>query len=363
MLTLQRNGVKLDRVSVMRPVDLAETPVVSSLKRKLGVPHARAVDVVHSNELSYRDFLQRFVRGNRPVVISDAVTEWSALRKWTPEYFRHRFGDDVIQVSYDKRMRMSDFVDAVLASSPEHPGPYLYRLFLHEHMPALLPDLIPQNIYGFPSRYASPLMPERWRRPDGYLKLLMGGPGSSFPVMHYDLEHANAVITQIYGAKEFYLFPPQDTPKVYPQPGQANWSQVKRPHDPDLQRFPLMAETTPHTTVLKPGQSIFIPTGWWHAARPLSLSISVATNAVERSNWRGFVGDVCATSKGRLLKPLFKRAYFTVSGALMGMMEDLQVALPAVARALVLPAKISPASADFMPEPSARPMHFRIAVD
>ncbi len=82
-------------------------------------------------------------------------------------------------------MKMSDSVDAALASSPEHPGPYLFRVFLHGYMPALLPDVIPQNVYGFPSHYASPLMPEQWRRPDGYLKLLMGGPGSQSPAMHY----------------------------------------------------------------------------------------------------------------------------------------------------------------------------------
>jgi len=28
----------------------------------------------------------------------------------------------------------------------------LFRVFLHGHVPALLPDVIPQNVYGFPSR-------------------------------------------------------------------------------------------------------------------------------------------------------------------------------------------------------------------
>jgi len=131
-------------------------------------------------------------------------------------------------------------------------------------------------------------MSEQWRRPDDHLKLLMDGPGSQFPVMRYDVEHASAVITEIYGDKEYYLFPSQDSPKLYPRPNQLNQSQVDQPHDLDLQRFPLMAETTPYTTILKPGQSIFIPTGWWHTVRPLTISISVSTNSFGVIELAGF---------------------------------------------------------------------------
>jgi len=56
-------------------------------------------------------------------VILDAVTEWPALRKWTPEYFKQSFDDEVVQVTYRERMKMSDFIDAALASSTEHPVP------------------------------------------------------------------------------------------------------------------------------------------------------------------------------------------------------------------------------------------------
>lgn len=65
----------------MGSIGLAEAAAVPDLERKVGIPPPRAVDVVHSRELPYRDFLQRFVRSNRSVVISDAVTEWPALRK------------------------------------------------------------------------------------------------------------------------------------------------------------------------------------------------------------------------------------------------------------------------------------------
>lgn len=320
------------------------------------------VEVIRAQDLPHAAFIHEFVRRNRPVVISDAARDWPAMSRWTPAYFRDKFGDETVQVSYTSRMTMRDFVDAVEASTEQCPGPYLYRAFLHDHLPGLLPDLMPQNHYTFPARYASPLMPEQWWRPDGYLKLLMGGPGSKFPVMHFDLEHAHAQITEIYGDKEFYLFPPEDSDKLYPRPIQTNWSQVESPQSPDLERFPLMAQATPYRAVLRPGQTIFVPMLWWHAARPLSVSISVCTNTLERSNWAGFVDDACATSEGRPVKRLLKRAYLGGAGALMQVMEDFQTAAPALARAMKFPAAVSPASPHFAKDPSARRLEFRIPV-
>jgi len=322
-----------------------------------------AIDVVRAQDLPYTAFLHEYVRKNRPVVIADSVRDWPALSRWTPAYFRDKFGDETVQVSYTQRMPMRDFVDAVEASTAQAPGPYLYRLFIHDHLPALLADLSPQNPYAFAGRHASPLMPERWRRPDGFLKLLMGGVGSKFPVMHYDLEHAHAQITEIYGDKEFYLFPPEDSDKLYPRPNQKNWSQVDNPAAPDLERFPRMADATPYRAVLKPGQTIFIPMLWWHAARPLSISISVCTALMDRSNWPGFVKDVCDRSANSAAKTVLKRLYLAGAGSIMHRMEDLQTAAPTLARTLRFPMTLSPASPDFSKDPSETPMKFRLSVE
>ena len=322
-----------------------------------------AIDVVRAQDLPYNEFLHEYVRKNRPVVIDASVREWPALSRWTPGYFRDKFGDQTVQVSYTKRMAMRDFVDAVEASTVDAPGPYLYRLFIHDHLPQLLADLRPQNAYAFAGRHASPLMPERWRRPDGFLKLLMGGVGSKFPVMHYDLEHAHAQITEIYGDKEFYLFPPEDGDKLYPRPGQKNWSQVDNPAAPDLSRFPRMAEATAYRAVLMPGQTIFIPMLWWHAARPLSISISVCTALMDRSNWPGFVEDVCDRSKNSAAKIALKRFYLKGAGSVMQAMENLQTATPLLAKRLKFPSALSPASPDFTKDPSETPMKFRLSVE
>ena len=44
--------------------------------------------------------------------------------------------------------------------------------------------------------------------------------------MHFDGENAHAAITEIFGDKEFILFPPEDTPHLYPRSDMQNQSQI-----------------------------------------------------------------------------------------------------------------------------------------
>jgi len=232
----------------------------------------------------------------------------------------------------------------VMASTMQKPGPYLHKVIIHQHMPALLPDLAPENEYAFPMRYCSPLMPKRFRRPDGYLKLLIGGVGGKFPIMHYDSDNAHAVITEIYGEKEFVLFPPEDSDYVYPHATSPSTSQIDDLDNVDLDRFPDFPKATQYRVVIQPGECIFVPSRWWHAARVVTTSISVCTNMMDATNWKGFVDLACDTGAGKRSPALLaKRAYFGVSGMIMLMAEKLQDSFPGTGVARMLGA-LSPAS-------------------
>ena len=306
-----------------------------------------------SADLPYCEFLREYVALHRPVVVRNATSAWPALRKWTPEYFKSQFGSRMVQVSYEQAMTFSDFIDGVLASTHARPGPYMYRLFIHEHLPEILPDLSPQNPYSFPRRYSSPLMRTHWRRPDGYLKLLVGGIGGRFPVMHYDGENAHATVTEIYGDKEFLAYPPSDGKYLYPNPKIPNKSLIADPLQLDLDKFPLQAKATQFSTVLKPGDMMFVPSGWWHTARALTPSISVGMNILDRSNWNGFVSEVFGLA-GRPVRPrrVMNWAYWSGLGHLLSALERIQELRPAIARALVFPHLLAPASSAVTRDPS-----------
>jgi hypothetical protein len=275
-----------------------------------------------ADDLPYASFVRDYVARNRPVVVENAMRGCPALHKWTPEFFKREFGPRQVNISYSQRMTFEAFIDAVLASRADAPGPYMYRLFIGPHLPELLPDLEPQNPYAFPRRMASPLMLRPWRRPDGYLKLLIGGTGGHFPILHYDGENGHATITEIYGDKEFILYPPEDSAFVYPKSGAPNQSLIPEVQHPDPERFPLFAKATQYHTVLRPGDMVFVPSHWWHAARALTPSISVSQNMYDASNWAGYVNEICPPAAGlRGLKRMARKAYLTGLGNVLSTLE------------------------------------------
>lgn len=321
----------------------------------------KLLETVRAADLSYRRFLDVYVHANRPVVLTGAVTVWPALRMWTPAYFKDRFGSKPVAVSYEEVMPFDRFIDGVMASDEECPGPYMFRLFLHEHLPEVLPDVIPQNVYAFPRRYASPLMRPQWRRPDGYLKLLIGGVGSKFPALHYDGDNAHATVTEVYGEKEFVMFAPEDGRLLYPNPNLPNRSLIDDLLRPDLQRFPLLARATCYRAVLKPGDMVFVPSRWWHTARPLTPSVSLCMNILDGSNWAGFVDETCADAAAQsAVKGQAYRVYLTTLGGVLSAGEWLQERMPRLARALVLPRTLCPATAALAKEPSARQLKITV---
>lgn len=298
---------------------LAEAPGTRS-----AAPAPIALERRHAASLPYADFVREYVAMNRPVVVEQAAAGCAALSKWSPDYFKQQFGSMPVHVDRGEPMPFDAFIDSVLASREDAPARYLHRLFIGPDLPELLGDLEPLNPYAFPRRLASPLMLRPWRRPDGYLKLLIGGIGGRFPVLHFDGENAHATITELHGDKEFVLYSPDTSPYMYPKPDMPNQSRIPDIQQVDPQRFPLFARAQQYHTVLHPGDMVFVPSRWWHSARVLSPSVSIGQNMIDASNWRGYVNEVCPPERGvRELKRKLKKARLSGLGAVLSALEKL----------------------------------------
>jgi histone arginine demethylase JMJD6 len=275
------------------------------------------MSVDRRQRLSHREFLREYLRPPHPVIVTDATAGWPALRKWTPGFFAERYGH--LSVTLDGRtMTLRELVAEVEGSTPERPAPYLHNQLLAKWPRELLDDVTPLPRFALPNWLDSPLFPSR-EHPDCF-EVYIGGRGAAFPVLHYDGLHTHAVIMQIYGEKEFSVYPPEQTPLLYPRPGdESNKSQVEDLEHPDLERFPLFARASPTRFVLQPGETLFVPAGWWHTTRLLTTTISVSVNAANRANWRDFKRDYCANlarERGRL-RATVTSAYMTVLGAVL----------------------------------------------
>ncbi len=282
----------------------------------------RTNQVEKRSGLSDQQFYADYVLNNRPVVLTDALADWPALGKWSPEFFAERYPDKEFEID-GQPWKLGDFVRAVLASDPANPAPYLRNKVLRDTFPELWDDIRPQTKYFQPNWMTRPFGNAVYRdlfHRGSAIEFYLGGNGRGFPVLHWDGYHTHAFLMQFYGRKEFFVYGPEQTKYLYPRTDCPNLSLCADINHVDLEKYPLFAKAKPAVFVLEPGETLFIPSGWWHTTQMLSPSISLSCNVGNASNWAAMRRDV--THKGSTLNRIKASAYLMAKG-LTFFMKDL----------------------------------------
>lgn len=217
-------------------------------------------------------FERSFRRPARPVIITGALSSWPALATWTLSYLRERLGGLELPVvpvgaggfaGYSTRdgvpyvrMAVRDVIDALAEGRGAH-----YLVFPVEGEAAHLLDDVQPLPYTARAR---------WRRSRFWL-----APPDARGALHFDLP--DNLYAQIAGQKEWVLFDPRDTLRLYPHApwsGVPNYSRADGIHV-DLSRFARMRGIRRWRAVIEPGDLLYVPRRWWHQARSTDVSLSV----------------------------------------------------------------------------------------
>jgi hypothetical protein len=203
------------------------------------------------------EFFNQYALPEKPVVLTDFSQKWKALKKWTPEYFITKYGDNEVQVyngNFSKpgktymgkamTMKFSDYLNSILNSGRD------LRMFLYNIVskaPELKDDVtLPPLMKGFSKRFL----------------FMFFGPKGAVTQIHYDIDMSHVFHTAIVGRKRFVLFPQSESKKLYRHPFTIrSYVDVD---NPDLETYPLLSEAKGFEVVLEPGQTLFIPSGYWH---------------------------------------------------------------------------------------------------
>jgi hypothetical protein len=220
-------------------------------------------------------FYRWYYSANRPAVLLDGMTNWPALDRWTPDYMRDRYGEEVVEVmtgrSGDPRyeincehhktsMPLHQYVDLVQSAAVTND----FYMVANNHsldtsgLVTLLDDIRFFDEVLDPSDAAGKVF-------------LWFGPAGTVTPTHHDT--MNVLLAQVLGRKLVTLIPSFETPLVYNHVGV--YSEVDC-ESPDYERYPLFRNVTRLQVLLEPGQALFIPVGWWHHVRSLDISISVS---------------------------------------------------------------------------------------
>ena len=243
-------------------------------------------------------FFEDHLRLNRPLIVRGALRSWSAEPPWSLDTLTDRFGDHPVPL-YDtlfSLQRVSRFADYITAhTGPAVTGipPYL-RWFTkqsRDRMPWAdaafaelatdwtMPSWLPDADYIFPRTTGSV---DAARQPFPARGLFVCGTGGRTR-LHVDPWASDACLCQVTGSKRFVMYPPE-AGAVLADP--RSTVDLDRP---DEARFPRWREAEPVLDeVLHPGDAIFIPAGWFHAATALSDSVSLTWNFVHRVHEQRF---------------------------------------------------------------------------
>jgi hypothetical protein len=242
------------------------------------IPHVRIAASV-----SVETFRREIVPGNLPVLLKGAVAHWPAVREGSksPE----------AMVGYLRRFDLGKPVETILGR-PEIEGRFFYNEALDGLNFARSAEplgLSVQRILGTrgqpnpPSFYiqAAPIpefLPDFGRENTLDLVAATVPPriwiGNRLTVQtHFDLSENVACV--VAGHRRFTLFPPEQTPNLYPGPFELTLAgppvSMVRLDEPDCEKYPKFREALEHALVadLEPGDALYLPYFWWHHVRTL----------------------------------------------------------------------------------------------
>ena len=231
------------------------------------------------DHITKEDFINNYLSPRKPLVIRKATESWPALKKWTFEYLKEAVGDQVVPL-YDSskadpskpinaaaaEMKFGDYIDLI------QKGPTDLRIFLFDpikHAPALLED------YRSPTDLMGGFL-------DKYPNMFFGGKGS-VTFLHYDIDLAHIFHTHFNGNKHVILFDQKWSERLYCIPFATYALEDYDIDNPDFKKFPALDGVEGQETILAHGDTLFMPTGYWHWMKYLEGSFSISLRAWDKS--------------------------------------------------------------------------------
>jgi histone arginine demethylase JMJD6 len=254
--------------------------------------------------VSHEEFLEHHVLARQPVVIKGALANWNALR-WNPEYLKAKAGARRVRYRTEAEPATGAFGDLIdrIFNGPA-PAPYLRNIDLAEQLPELVDDIEPQPIYSTNNWRSHALMPSRWPPAvkKGSRELFVSRAAAAFPYLHIDYWGMSAFFAQICGEKEVILFPPEDSPNLYPSTGDPLVSEISDFDALDDRRYPRLKSTRQHRVTISAGDLLYNP-AWWHTTRTTQTSITLIWAYWNRHEWTQLRAAVRRAGglRGRLL--------------------------------------------------------------
>ena len=262
----------------------------------------RAPPMERRSALTEREFIEEYLVGNKPVIVTDAMASWPGMTHWSPAYLARELGSEKVQI-YDDLFDLRD-VTSLRAYLEEWFGrvpaagravPYVRwytklrdvdfawadQAFAKLEGQWELPAFVPKSSYLLPfCPLSAEISPVRDRFPARGLFLSARGARTR---LHRDPWASDAILCQVFGEKKLLVYAPDQARFL------TSGTEIVDIDKPDLRTFPSFGKAQlSYNDVLRPGEVVFFPRGWFHHVSTLTDSMSLTWNFVHTSTWAPF---------------------------------------------------------------------------
>lgn len=246
--------------------------VKESLEKKgLG----KLVPVERVKSITPEEFKNYYVKNGIPVVIEGAAKDWECCKLWSPEFLKENYGNDdvpLVDAFYlDKgvqQLKLREIIDEVLQGN----NSYLRFYNLLTRHPERYKDFDHNLLKSFMHKFSYV----------NFTQVFIGG-AKSMTGMHNS--HADNLFVQVYGEKEWVLYPHYFVPLIDPPsttggtyriaPKRGKFQQPFNAFKPDFEDYPLYQYIDGYHVILKPGDLFYNPPYMWHTVRNNTDSIGI----------------------------------------------------------------------------------------
>ncbi|MBK7914271.1 MAG: cupin-like domain-containing protein [Saprospiraceae bacterium] len=207
--------------------------------------------------LNRDSFKENYLDPMKPVVFTDLINDWPAKDLWTFEYLKTNYGHLKVPIydsSFSKAgknymsstgtMKFGDYLD-LIQREPTELRIFLWNIF--KQAPELAQHIkIPNIMDGFYNEF--PFM-------------FFGGQGS-YTRIHYDIDCSHVFLTQLQNRKRVLLFDQDQSKYLYHIPYTV--ACLVNPIELDEEKYPGIKQLIGYETILEHGETLFIPSMYWH---------------------------------------------------------------------------------------------------
>jgi hypothetical protein len=235
----------------------------------------KTLPIKRVKDISKTEFIEKYYKPQIPVLLEGLTKNWPAYTKWNLEYIQQLAGDQMVPLYNNKptkgkqnsaapatEMRLYDYLDLLKA------GPTDLRIFFYnilDKMPALADDFEYPDI-GLKFFKRLPVM-------------FFGGEGSKV-LAHYDMDLADLMHFHFHGTKSVTLFSPEQSQYLYKVPFAVHNLETIDMDNPDFVRYPALKNVIGIEVLMKHGDALYMPSGYWHYIKYLNGGFSITLRAL-----------------------------------------------------------------------------------